>query len=1053
MPQVNPLLFREGNAAEPASPVSRVANVVPTGAPVPINEVPQGLPGAVAKQSQVQAAMYQPAGWWASLGAGLTETETANAYRFMTMPDYPAEKDPPRFEMQQRLPFTLDEHEQKRWDEAQSTAELQWLQDRFQSRRDAFSAAGQHPAAFMLSQTIDPAYLAMGAGFATLAKGAEGATAARTIGAVGQGAGAFGVSLAADQVAPMSTPAFVANVLLNMAGGALISKEGKLVPKDRDFPTQELDDALAKFRSDFVGPAPYGVEEVTKPKLRLSSGQGGKPHITKVGEQTTRRARETPPELQPYAPPTDPVRLRQIVIGEVESEAAKRTKRTGEMFEWNLQDDFRKLGDAGAEVGGDLVDDNRALSKTSAESIKRGVQAELVDLQVGFESEVRSVMKERGHGTWSYLTARRATREAQVRLENELQTELLRRQDLHNRGLPILHDGIDPAIKRLADAHDKTTARALDMMHEARVQGIEDVTKLPGYFNRVWSSAKFDDLEAAFVRAGSTAEQAHQHVVQLVKRGLMRKNTDWSDPLAYDIAAAIVDRTKNKGLLIDPPPGAQIGAGHIAQIRDELRNLGIRPENMQRVIDVVAGKVDEAGKVSFLKHRLDVDFNEVAVVGGRTYRLSEMLESNVITLLDKYIDKVSGRIALTKKGYGTSSEISKRRETLLAKTGRADRERAAWLFDSTINRLLGNPVGDRMNQTLRNGAAVNRMVALGASGVWQTTEYATPMVKYGMLRTMKYAMKEMPVFRHLMSDAAEGGRMQEILISASEQNFRLRPYIDRFEDNFDIPMNSRLTMALQQGNNLVPYINLMKFIHGHQARLVSNLVLDTLRQAAKGSAKHQEALAKYGIQKPVLEQIGKEMQKHGFNVDRWDQGVWSQARSTFVKMMDESVLHARMGDIPAFAQFDNVGKFIFTFRSFILTAHNKLLVGTAARDGLIAASLMAMYQFPLAVLATQSNAYLTGKGRLDDKELIYRSIGQMGSIGLLGEMWSWITGTKSEVGSPGLIPFDRAIRAGQSVGAAAFHEGSAAEAATDVASAMPIIGIMPGIRNLQHLGD
>ena len=137
----------------------------------------------------------------------------------------------------------------------------------------------------------------------------------------------------------------------------------------------------------------------------------------------------------------------------------------------------------------------------------------------------------------------------------------------------------------------------------------------------------------------------------------------------------------------------------------------------------------------------------------------------------------------------------------------------------------------------------------------------------------------------------------------------------------------------------------------------------------------------------------------------------------------------------------------------MLTAHNKILAGTSAREGFGAVALMSMYQFPLAMLATQVNEAASGRPELSQDKLIQKSIGQMGSLGLLGEMWNFLSGNKREVGSPGLIPFDRVARAGASTAQAVVGSGDAATVVKDWAAVSPLLSVLPGWKMLQHLED
>ena len=171
--------------------------------------------------------------------------------------------------------------------------------------------------------------------------------------------------------------------------------------------------------------------------------------------------------------------------------------------------------------------------------------------------------------------------------------------------------------------------------------------------------------------------------------------------------------------------------------------------------------------------------------------------------------------------------------------------------------------------------------------------------------------------------------------------------------------------------------------------------------------------------------------------------------TAFMKMMDEGVLHARLGDTPAFALLNPVGKFICTYRGFTLTAHNKLLAGTMQRDGLAGVGLMMAYQYPLSALAVQAQATINNKKPLTVKELSVLSMAQMGSMGLIGEVAGIVTDGKKQVGSPGLIPADRAYAAIGELGKAASGNGSMSRFAHDVFQLTPGLAVLAPAKSFE----
>jgi len=1000
-----------------------------------------GAPAALAAAAQRTASLEEP-GVLAALGAGVAQWDALAMYELFTKPAFEPDgpNAPSRYDLLQQTPFVLTGPEEKKFTQAGSTAEAMWLLGQYQDRRDAAKVSGEHPFLSMVAMVADPPYIAMGGVAINAARAAKAGTTARAVGAGVQGAGSLAISLAADEVAPVSNAAIAANVLFNMAAGAMIVQHGKLVPKDVDYPAE----ALAKTVQPGITLV-NGIPTPTQGVDAVAAQAVTPPTFTLV------RGIPTPT----LAPAASHVEVAQAVERSVEQHAKSWSQAFGETIMWNVNKTMRKLGGTQDDTADLLVDNNLRYGVTSVESEKRAVKADFVAIQHSYEDKFRDALGQRGFGFMKQLSANKATREASAALEADVSKELMRRETLANAGRPIEYVGVNPQVKELADLLGALNSKMLDEAKAAGVAGAEVIQHNPGYFHRVYSTARIEKLQAELQAAGRSVRQATDDVTRLFQASLRKANPKLTDEMAHDVAHAIVSRVNRKAHMEDAPLTNQFGTGTAAEIRDMLRGANLPDERIQRVVDVLVGKTDEGGKAPYMKHRVLLDYDTAMNVGNQRITVADLIETNINTIMDKHIDSAASMVAFARKGLKSPSDIDALRQKYIA--GAADRRAAAGMFDNVVSSLQGRPVGDQMHEFMRNAQGFNRMITLGASGLWQATEYATIMARYGMLKTLKYAMAEAPGFKSLMQTAAKdknlSRELKDILTNAAEQNLRLRPYIQRFEDNFEIPLDSRTSMFVQQGAQLVPYLNAMKFIHSHQARVHANLLLDVLKNAANGNQKAAQHLMKYGIESRGMDKLKEAISKHGFSVDKWDDGVWAEVRPALIKMTDEAVLHQRMGDMPAFAQFSQAGKFIMTYRSFVLTAHNKILAGTTAREGFGAVALLSLYQFPLAMMATQVNEVASGRPALDEDKLITKSIGQMGALGLAAEMWNFLSGNKREVGSPGLIPFDRVARAGASSASAAFGSGEASKAAADWMAVSPLLSVMPGWKMLQNKED
>lgn len=958
----------------------------------------------------IQAQLSKPeASALDSIKAAAENWVGVSLYNAMTGKEYDADPTFKYGEALLQLPMQLTETEQK-FMKSESAEEFAAKLEIVERQRKLASDMGSHPVLSIATGVLDPGLLLLGGvGMVARTAGAGRATAA----AVSAATTGAAVTVESTQ-RPMETREIVLSAMLEGAAVGLISKGGKLAKAVDDFPEQELQRHI----DNFQGPLRPGTTPM-----------GPKPKVTPA-----QAAASATVDLS-----TEPAEVVQKGLG----------SRIAEKLYWNAN---KTMGKWDQEVADTILDNNSALGKTSVESQRRAIRADLSQVQYEMEDIISNAAKQRGASLWQRITNTGTAANIQMKLEREIAEEMWAREQFARQGRQYTSRAAED-VQRAADALEKVAQRSLDELADAGVQGVEGITARSGWFSRKWNLAAIEGMEGKLRAAGMTAKKAHQQVVRLVATGLRRAN-GWDDVLSYDVAATIIDRAKRKGYFEDVIFETNQSNKVMHQVRDELGHLNIPKDRLDRVMKVLEGHNDEVGKPGFLKRRLDLDYKAAMVVNGETMRITDLLDSNVLSITDKYLDGVASKSAWARSGFKGTSDIDKLREKLLHNTPQHQRGQAADLFDNAVAALDGRPAGQAMNDTLRKVQQFTRMLSLRNSGIYQLSEYATSMARFGVLKTLKYAVQELPVFKSLLQDHVQGRQLKDILGKIGSQDVRIRPFIHRFEDNFHMNPADTGHLRLQAASQLVPYINAMKYVHSHQAQMVGGLIVDRIQMAARGSKKAQEALAKYGINAHVWERLKSDITRHGQNVDNWADGTWDAVRPALTKMMDEAVLRARMGDLPAFAQFDNVGKFIFTYRSFVLSAHNKLLAGTLDREGIHGMSLLMLYQYPLSALSTQMTKVAAGKEPLDTEKLASATVANMGSVGLISELWGVMSGEKREFGSPGTIAIDRMYKLVGSAAGAADPDSKvgAGDVAHSAFGLMPLLSItLPAVNIAETL--
>ncbi len=998
-------------------PAARAGAANPESTRVPLNDLTVSRDAGFSQaRAGREARLYQPeATMLESVGAAIMGWDTTRLIQRLGRPSFDGDTPINAFEYLQHVPMQLSDDEREYFvGVAQGEKSAKWALEQIQGRRTAGAAVGDHPIVGVAASFVDPLWLAVPPG---VRLGKASPIAGRAVAAAS--AAALGGAVTAFGEGPVSDSDIALSLLMNGALGGLLYKGGKLVPADPEFPKEALDKSIAA--------------ATTAPP---------KPHYKLVDGVPV----ETPRILEPGALRSDAAEVVKAVDTALSTDAASRG--VPNKFAWNMHKTMSSFGDVGRKVADLLYDNNSDLSLTSLESHREAILSELRTHQYSYETLLRQAMAEDGHGTVKMLnpfTSREAYA-AQNRIEREVQRELFRREQMANQGAKgvLVPETIPPRIAKMADALDALHAQALDELKRSGVKGAADLEVKPGYMTRKWSSHAMDQAMDKMVAAGLTHEVAQSKLYGLASLAVRRAN-GLDKQLSDQIGKAIVDRTLRKGYFEDALFNSPAGEGQLKEMRDILRGGGMSHQDIERALDVLRVAQDDAGKVGFLKHRMDVDYRASIRVGDENISIMDLIDNRVSTIVDGYVQQASTQSAFARKGFGARSDIEALREELLHSVPVEKRGQAKDLFDNTIAHFRGDPAGARVNENFRLAQSYGRAISLAWSYLWQTTEFSTMMAQYGLGKTLKYAAQEIPGFKQMMSPTkSEARSLANVLADHSSASMRLRPYLAKFEDGFEMDTGSAMQLAAQTQGQLVPYANAMKYVHHFQAKVVGNLIVDRLEMAAKGNAKAREALGKYGLESHVMDNLSNEIKQHGMDVDAWSDKVWDSARPAFAKMMDEAVLRGRLGDVPAFAAFDQVGKFVFTYRTFVLTAHNKVLTGMAERNGAGAVGLVLMYQLPLALAAVQAQSVIKGDGPLEGDKLFAKAAGQMGGLGLLSEPLKWVTGESNSIGAPGLIPFDRGIKFGQSV----LH-GDFQAAGGNAASLLPVVAASPFLKAIE----
>lgn len=209
-----------------------------------------------------------------------------------------------------------------------------------------------------------------------------------------------------------------------------------------------------------------------------------------------------------------------------------------------------------------------------------------------------------------------------------------------------------PIAKQLQETADAAKAHVFNpLADDARKYGVDGADSLQGnstYVNRVWDQ---DSIR--------TAVKAHgKDTVARVLAGAFatKRGAQVDMDVARNFLAA-VRRLEHDNALDNV---FSIGSRDAKLLREELDKAGLTPAQASAVIDTMfeskaSGKSPDAAN---LKHRFDLDENHaMQLPDGAFLKVSDLLENDLRVLVDRYVNRMGGHIALAKKGIKNDADF------------------------------------------------------------------------------------------------------------------------------------------------------------------------------------------------------------------------------------------------------------------------------------------------------------------------------------------------------------------------------------------------------------
>lgn len=654
---------------------------------------------------------------------------------------------------------------------------------------------------------------------------------------------------------------------------------------------------------------------------------------------------------------------------------------------------------------GTLIDDpvrrDGYSTNNNAASFLRRYRNEFDGYVKQYDDAVAEVLGQRGIGWKDRALNTKKGVAGRDKLNEEVSAELLRRnREWTSQGVVTQPQGLDPAIKRLADISDEIHGKMGAQAQRAGVRGFEEFQPHPGYFHRSWNYSKMVELDN--VAPGLAAKV----IGEAVFRGL--KTIEQDDALV--VAKAIVQRAKDRASGMRSEFMGALGVADTTFIRESLEAARISQVKIDSIMGKIEQKASDQGTVKYGKGRLNLDMDVEVNLNGNVYRAADLIDRDLDRLMENYAGSMSGRSALAKVGMAGDSEVEafiREYTKAVSHTGQAKTEELTGQLRGVFGDFTGNvPKEHQLGPIAQRAAGLTSATMLGFSGVYQLAEVATIMHRQGVAATFGEMVRSFNGgIGKLLGQAARdpdlAGEMQTVLGLDLARDVRMKPWKRQF-DTFLSSSDTAFDRLLHSGKQATPILNGMKFVHGIQSRMNANLTLNKIARAAAGDEDAIKVLQQYGKDvnwNDVLPRVRGYVSLNGKNAQSMNWGMWSQAdidtvMNTALRIMDDSLLYGRVGQNAGYAR-SPVGQILGQFRSFVAFAHNKLLRGTYENNGVLGVASLLALQYPLTSMMMGVKAAINGKLDLSEdgiKKMAKDGISYTAGLGFTADMWGIVSG-------------------------------------------------------------
>lgn len=521
-----------------------------------------------------------------------------------------------------------------------------------------------------------------------------------------------------------------------------------------------------------------------------------------------------------------------------------------------------------------------------------------------------------------------------------------------------------PSVKAAA-AH----ARVLmdEMLEAARkhgVQGAEDIKEIQNYLTRRFHH---DNIAVTLRDLAEKFGGDHAKAIGAVERliaGAIRSVRDIEPEKAQAIASAYFKTVRS--LRFNPLMNrTALGNKELALLRAQLKEIKVKPEDIEDVLEMVTGKPKElgdGGNMPRFKHRTTLDENYSMTIEGVTLKMTDLFDNNMDSLMNLYTKQMTGAIGMAKMGIKSHADfddmLKAAKDYAADHVGLIDADRAnkhlKYLEDG-YKQIMGIPTDETMGTGFARSMKVlrdfNFFRMMGQAGFAQVAEIGNIMGQVGFRTFVQHT----PALGELI-EMAKGGKLDDQLgrdihlLWGVGSEMLTHPSMKELDNLTHSHALSRMENIAEQAKWLTGRVSGMASINNIMRQMSYRMIVQKMLDQATGGVEkltnaQLKRLATAGLGDDMIDSVFESLKKYGKKdelgkVTQIDHDAWIKADPDSFERFRLSVFREARRSVQEHAVGEThpwmhtmLGQIVFQFRSFMLVSHSKqFLHGLAHAD-------------------------------------------------------------------------------------------------------------------------